>query len=43
MKTKKGYQMSKQAAIKSVMKQYPAMTQAVATYYVEEVLGYYAD
>ena len=35
--------MSKQSAIKSVMKQYPAMTQAVATYYVEEVLGYYQD
>ena len=35
--------MTKEQAIKSVMKQYPAMTQAVATYYVEEVLGYYAD
>ena len=35
--------MSKQTAIKSVMKQYPAMSVAVATYYVEEVLGYYAD
>ena len=35
--------MSKQSAIKSVMKQYPTMSVAVATYYVEEVLGYYAD
>ena len=35
--------MSKESAIKSTMNKYPAMTKAVATYYVEEVLGYYAD
>ena len=32
--------MTKQAAIKQVMKAYPAMSKAVATYYAEEVLGY---
>ena len=35
--------MSKEQAIKSTMHKFPAMTKAVATYYVEEVLGYYAD
>ena len=39
----KDEQMTKNQAIKSVMKQYPAMSVAVATYYVEEVLGYHAD
>ncbi len=35
--------MSKEAAITRTMNKYPAMNRAVATYYVEEVLGYYAD
>ena len=35
--------MSKDQAIKNVMKQYPNMSQATAKYYVEEVLGYHAD
>ena len=39
----KDEQMTKNQAIKSVMKQYPAVSVAVATYYVEEVLGYHAD
>lgn len=32
--------LTKEKAIKKVMKQYPAMTEVVAKYYVEEVLGY---
>ena len=32
--------MTKEQAIKKVMKDYPAMTYATAKYYVEEVLGY---
>ena len=35
--------MSKSQAITRIMNKYPAMNKAVATYYVEEVLGYYAD
>ena len=35
--------MTKEQAINKIMGQYPGMTKAVATYYVEEVLGYYAD
>ena len=35
--------MSKQQAIKKVMGDFPGMTEATAKYYVEEVLGYYAD
>ena len=33
--------MSKEQAIKATMAKYPAMTPAVAKYYVEEVLGYF--
>ena len=35
--------MTKEQAINKIMGQYPGMSQAVAKYYVEEVLGYYAD
>ena len=35
--------MTKKAAITRTMNKYPAMSVAVATYYVEEVLGYHAD
>ena len=35
--------MSKSQAITRIMNKYPAMNKATATYYVEEVLGYYAD
>ena len=35
--------MTKEQAITRTMNKYPAMTKAVATYHVEEVLGYYAD
>ena len=35
--------MTKSQAITRTMNKYPAMSVAVATYYVEEVLGYYAD
>ena len=35
--------MTKEAAIKKIMSQMPGMTEATAKYYVEEVLGYYAD
>ena len=30
-------------AIKATMRKYPAMTEAKAKYYVEEVLGYFKD
>ena len=32
--------LTKEQAIKKVMGDYPGMTEAVAKYYVEEVLGY---
>ena len=35
--------MTKSQAITRTMNKYPAMSVAVATYYVEEILGYYAD
>jgi len=35
--------MTKEQAIARTMRKYPAMNKVVATYYVEEVLGYYAD
>jgi len=35
--------MTKTQAIKATMDKYPSMTLAVATYYVEEVLGYYGN
>ena len=35
--------MTKAQAITRTTNKYPAMSVAVATYYVEEILGYYAD
>ena len=34
---------NKQEAIKATMRKYPAMTEARAKFYVEEVLGYFKD
>ena len=35
--------MTKNQAITKTMNKYPAMSEAAAKYYVEEVLGYYVD